>query len=114
MGRSWARPLATAGVALPLDPLLNHRMQIQIPPGPALYVAKALAVAISEHPRYAARLAGDQLILPKSIDIGIAVEVEAGIIVTGIVNLHHQRFSKQGKSYQKLLRAPRAQRLPKK
>jgi pyruvate/2-oxoglutarate dehydrogenase complex dihydrolipoamide acyltransferase (E2) component len=87
MRRSWARPLATAGVALPLDPLLDHRKQIEIPPGPALYVAKALAVAISEHPRYAARLAGDQLILPKSIDIGIAVEVEDGIIVPVIRRL---------------------------
>src|SRR5258708_27419121 len=40
MRRSWARPLATAGVALPLDPLLDHRNQIEIPPGPALSAAK--------------------------------------------------------------------------
>ena len=32
MRRSWARPLATAGVALPLEPLLDHRKQIEIPP----------------------------------------------------------------------------------
>src|SRR5260370_3554789 len=105
MRRSWARPLATAGVALPLDPLLNHRKQIQIPPVPALYVAKALAVAISEHPRYAARLAGDQLICPKSIDIVIAVEVEAGIIFPVLLNLDHQPISKLGKFYQDLVSA---------
>jgi pyruvate/2-oxoglutarate dehydrogenase complex dihydrolipoamide acyltransferase (E2) component len=112
MRRSWARPLATAGVALPLDPLLDHRKQIEIPPGPALYVAKALAVAISEHPRYAARLAGDQLILPKSIDIGIAVEVEDGIIVPVIRNLDQQPISKLGKVYQDLVSAARTRRLP--
>ena len=112
MRRSWARPLATAGVAFPLDPLLNHRKQIEIPPGPALYVAKALAVAISEHPTYAARLAGDKLVLPKSIDIGIAVEVEDGIIVPVIRNLDQQPISKLGKIYQELVSAARTRRLP--
>ena len=112
MRRSWARPLATAGIAFPLDPLLNHRKQMEVPPGPALYVAKALAVAISEHPTYAARLAGDKLILPKSIDIGIAVEVEDGIIVPVIRNLDQQPISKLGKLYQDLVSAARARRLP--
>jgi pyruvate/2-oxoglutarate dehydrogenase complex dihydrolipoamide acyltransferase (E2) component len=112
MRRSWARPLATAGVAFPLDPLLNHRKQIDVPPGPALYVAKALALAISEHPTYAARLAGDQLVLPKSIDIGIAVEVEDGIIVPVIRNLDQQPISKLGKVYQDLVSAARTRRLP--
>jgi pyruvate/2-oxoglutarate dehydrogenase complex dihydrolipoamide acyltransferase (E2) component len=112
MRRSWARPLATAGVAFPLDPLLNHRKQIDVPPGPALYVAKALALAISEHPTYAARLAGDQLVLPKSIDIGIAVEVEDGIIVPVIHNLDQQPISKLGKVYQDLVSAARTRRLP--
>jgi pyruvate/2-oxoglutarate dehydrogenase complex dihydrolipoamide acyltransferase (E2) component len=112
MRRSWARPLATAGVAFPLDPLLNHRKQIEVPPGPALYVAKALAVAISEHPTYAARLAGDKLVLPKSIDIGIAVEVEDGIIVPVIRNLDQQAISQLGKIYQELVSAARTRRLP--
>jgi pyruvate/2-oxoglutarate dehydrogenase complex dihydrolipoamide acyltransferase (E2) component len=112
MRRSWARPLATAGVAFPLDPVLNHRKQIEVAPGPALYVAKALAVAISEHPTYAARLAGDKLVLPKSIDIGIAVEVEDGIIVPVIRNLDQQPISKLGKIYQELVSAARTRRLP--
>jgi pyruvate/2-oxoglutarate dehydrogenase complex dihydrolipoamide acyltransferase (E2) component len=112
MRRSWARPLATAGVAFPLDPLLRHRKQADIPPGPALYVAKALAVAIAEHPTYAARLVGDQLILPKSIDIGIAVEVEDGIIVPVIRNLDQQPIFNLGKLYQDLVSAARTRRLP--
>jgi pyruvate/2-oxoglutarate dehydrogenase complex dihydrolipoamide acyltransferase (E2) component len=112
MRRSWARPLATAGVAFRLDPILAHRKQIDIPPGPALYVAKALAVAIAEHPAYAARLAGDQLILPQSIDIGIAVEVEDGIIVPVLRNLDQQPISELGKAYQDLVSAARTRRLP--
>jgi pyruvate/2-oxoglutarate dehydrogenase complex dihydrolipoamide acyltransferase (E2) component len=111
MRRSWARPLATAGVAFALDPILAHRKQIEIPPGPALYVAKALAVAIAEHPAYVARLAGDQLILPKSIDIGIAVEVEDGIIVPVLRRLDQQPISELGKTYQDLVNAARARRL---
>jgi pyruvate/2-oxoglutarate dehydrogenase complex dihydrolipoamide acyltransferase (E2) component len=112
MRRSWARPLATAGVAFPLESILAHRKAIEIRPGPALYVAKALAIAIAEHPAYAARLAGDQLILPKSIDIGIAVEVEDGIIVPVIRNLDQQAISQLGKVYQDLVSAARARRLP--
>jgi pyruvate/2-oxoglutarate dehydrogenase complex dihydrolipoamide acyltransferase (E2) component len=112
MRRSWARPLATAGVAFPLDPLMRHRKQVDIPPGPALYVAKALAVAIAEHPTYAARLVGDQLILPKSIDIGIAVEVEDGIIVPVIRDLDQQPIFSLGKVYQDLVSAARTRRLP--
>jgi pyruvate/2-oxoglutarate dehydrogenase complex dihydrolipoamide acyltransferase (E2) component len=111
MRRSWARPLATAGVAFALDPIVAHRKQIEIPPGPALYVAKALAVAIAEHPAYVARLAGDQLILPKSIDIGIAVEVEDGIIVPVIRRLDQLPISELGKTYRDLVSAARTRRL---
>ena len=112
MRRSWARPLATAGVAFPLESILTHRKGIEVPPGPALYVAKALAIAIAEHPAYAARLTGDQLILPKSIDIGIAVEVEDGIIVPVIRNLDQQPISELGQVYQDLVSAARTRRLP--
>jgi pyruvate/2-oxoglutarate dehydrogenase complex dihydrolipoamide acyltransferase (E2) component len=111
MRRSWARPLATAGVAFCLDPILSHRKGIDVAPGPALYVAKALAIAIAEHPRYAARIAGDQLVLPKSIDIGIAVEVEDGIIVPVLRQLDQQPVSQLGKKYQELVSTARTRRV---
>jgi pyruvate/2-oxoglutarate dehydrogenase complex dihydrolipoamide acyltransferase (E2) component len=111
MRRSWARPLATAGVAFCLEPILAHRKGIEVPPGPALYVAKALAIAIAEHPRYAARIAGDQLVLPKSIDIGIAVEVEDGIIVPVLRQLDRLPISQLGKSYQELVSTARTRRV---
>jgi pyruvate/2-oxoglutarate dehydrogenase complex dihydrolipoamide acyltransferase (E2) component len=111
MRRSWARPLATAGVAFCLEPILAHRKGIDVPPGPALYAAKALALAIAEHPRYAARIAGDQLVLPKSIDIGIAVEVEDGIIVPVLRELDRQSIAQLGKRYQELVSTARTRRV---
>ncbi|MBV8100202.1 MAG: E3 binding domain-containing protein, partial [Verrucomicrobia bacterium] len=50
MRRSWSRPLATIGVAFSVEPILTHRKQFKVPPGPALYVAKAIAVGLAENP----------------------------------------------------------------
>ena len=112
MRRSWSRPLATIGISFSLEPLLAHRKQFKTPPGPALYVAKAVAVALAETPKLAARLVGDQLVLPKSIDIGVAVEVEEGVVVPVLKGLDKEPLSELGEKYQKLLTAARARRLP--
>jgi pyruvate/2-oxoglutarate dehydrogenase complex dihydrolipoamide acyltransferase (E2) component len=112
MRRSWSRPLATIGVAFSLEPLLAHRKQFKTPPGPALYVAKALAIALAETPRLAARLVGDHLLLPKSIDIGVAVEVEEGVVVPVLKALDKEPLSELADKYQSLVSAARARRLP--
>jgi pyruvate/2-oxoglutarate dehydrogenase complex dihydrolipoamide acyltransferase (E2) component len=112
MRRSWTRPLATIGVAFSLEPLLAHRKQFKSPPGPALYVAKAVAIALAETPKLAARLVGDRLLLPKSIDIGIAVEVDDGVVVPVLKALDKEPLSGLGERYQALLNAARARRLP--
>jgi pyruvate/2-oxoglutarate dehydrogenase complex dihydrolipoamide acyltransferase (E2) component len=112
MRRSWSRPLATAGVAISLEPILVHRKGLQPSPGPALYVAKALATALDEHPQYAARIMGNKMVLPNSIDIGIAVEVEEGIMVPVIRKLNEKSLTDLAEDYQKLLEAAKARRLP--
>ena len=112
MRRSWSRPLATIGVAFSLEPLLAHRKQFKVPPGPALYLAKAIAVALAENPKLAARIVGDQLILPKSIDIGVAVEVDEGVVVPVLKNLDKEPLCELGEKYQQLVSAARARRLP--
>ena len=82
MRRSWARPLATVGRLVKLDALLAHRAAAADPkPGPALYAVRALGLALSEDRQSAARLVGNKLVVPKSIDIGCAVEVDEGIMV---------------------------------
>lgn len=112
MRRSWSRPLATIGVGFSLEALLAHRKQFKVPPGPALYVAKAVALALAENPKLAARIVGDQLVLPKSIDIGVAVEVEEGVVVPVLKSLDQQALSELGEKYQQLVTAARARRLP--
>jgi pyruvate/2-oxoglutarate dehydrogenase complex dihydrolipoamide acyltransferase (E2) component len=112
MRRSWSRPLATIGVGFSLEAILAHRKQFKVPPGPALYVAKAVALALAENPKLAARIVGEQLVLPKSIDIGVAVEVEEGVVVPVLKSLDKEPLSDLGEKYQQLVTAARARRLP--
>lgn len=112
MRRSWSRPLATIGVGVSLEAILAHRKQFKVPPGPALYVAKAVALALAENPKLAARIVGNQLVLPKSIDIGVAVEVEEGVVVPVLKSLDKEPLSELGEKYQQLVTAARARRLP--
>src|SRR5258708_13977014 len=112
MRRSWSRPLATIGVGFSLEAILAHRKQFKVPPGPALYVAKAVALALAENPKLAARIVGDQLVLPNSIDIGVAVEVEEGVVVPVLKSLDKESLSDLGEKYQQLVTAARARRLP--
>jgi pyruvate/2-oxoglutarate dehydrogenase complex dihydrolipoamide acyltransferase (E2) component len=112
MRRSWTRPLATLGVSISLEPILAHRKTLSPSPGPALYLAKALGVALSEYPQSAARLVGDKIILPSSIDIGVAVEVEDGVIVPVFTSLDKQPLAALPAQYKKFLQAAREKRLP--
>jgi pyruvate/2-oxoglutarate dehydrogenase complex dihydrolipoamide acyltransferase (E2) component len=112
MRRSWTRPLATLGVSISLEPILLHRKTLSPSPGPALYLAKALAIALSEYPQSAGRLVGDKIVLPGSIDIGVAVEVEDGVIVPVFANLDKQPLAELPAQYKKFLQAAKDKRLP--
>ena len=81
MRRSWTRPLSTIGSSVNLDPVLEDRQSRDPKPGPGLYVLRALALALSENPDAAAKLIGNRVVQSKSIDVGIAVEAEDGIMV---------------------------------
>jgi pyruvate/2-oxoglutarate dehydrogenase complex dihydrolipoamide acyltransferase (E2) component len=112
MRRSWTRPLATLGVSVSLEPILVHRKTLSPSPGPALYLAKAVAIALSESPQSAGLLVGDKIFLPNSIDIGVAVEVEDGIIVPVFASLDKQPLAELSAQYKKFLQAAREKRLP--
>ena len=112
MRRSWTRPLATLGVSVSLEPILAHRKTLSPSPGPALYVAKAVALALSEFPQSAGLLVGDKIFLPSSIDIGVAVEVEDGVVVPVFANLDKQLLAELPGQYKKFLQAAREKRLP--
>jgi len=112
MRRSWTRPLATLGVSVSLEPILAHRKTLSPSPGPALYVAKAVALALAEFPQSAGLLVGNKIFLPSSIDIGVAVEVEDGVVVPVFANLDKQPLAELPGQYKKFLQAAREKRLP--
>ena len=81
MRRSWTRPLATVGIPAVLDHVLEHRKNHSPKPGLTLYLLRALALALVENPTTAGYLIGDKVVHPRSFDIGVAVQVEDGVVV---------------------------------
>lgn len=81
MRRSWTRPLASAGRPVFMDPLIKHRQHSPHRPGITLYFARALALALAENPECAGYLVGENILSPRAIDIGIAVQVADGVMV---------------------------------
>lgn len=81
MRRSWTRPLATVGLPVTLDRVLAHRRDHSPKPGLTLYLLRAFALAVKENPTTAGYLIGDKVVHPRSFDIGVAVQVEDGVVV---------------------------------
>ena len=111
MRRSWTRPLATVGVAVNLDPVLQDRAGRDPKPGPALYALRALALALAEQPNAAARLIGGRAISSQSIDIGLAVEAGEGIMVPVIRNADKTSLADLTAKYAELVDLARRRRL---
>jgi pyruvate/2-oxoglutarate dehydrogenase complex dihydrolipoamide acyltransferase (E2) component len=111
MRRSWTRPLATVGVSVCLDPVLQDRQSRDPKPGPALYALRALAVALAEQPNAAARLIGGRAIGSQSIDIGVAVEAGEGIMVPVIRNADKTSLADLTTKYAELVDLARRRRL---
>lgn len=113
MRRSWSRPLATVGSPVQLDRLLEHRRSATPKPGPALYIVRALAIALAENTATAGRLVGSRIVHPDSIDIGFAVEVADGVLVPVIRDVDRKSLSSLVSAYNDLVELARARRLPK-
>jgi pyruvate/2-oxoglutarate dehydrogenase complex dihydrolipoamide acyltransferase (E2) component len=111
MRRSWTRPLATVGLSVCLDPVLEDRGKRDPKPGPALYVLRALALALGEQPEAAARLIGSRALRSKSIDIGVAVEAGEGIMVPVIRNADKTSLADLATSYNELVDLARRRRI---
>lgn len=112
MRRSWSRPLATVGSPVILDAILSHRKRADPKPGPALYVIRALALALAENTAVAGRLIGSRIVHPRAIDIGFAVEVEDGVLVPVLREVEKTPLVKLVPTYNKLVEQARARRLP--
>ena len=111
MRRSWTRPLATVGVSVCLDPVLENRKKRDPKPGPALYVVRALALALAKTPAAASRLIGGRALRSESIDIGVAVEAQDGIMVPVIRNADKTSLADLTSRYTELVDLARRRRV---
>ena len=117
MRRSWTRPLSTVGSSVNLDPILQDRQlragvaEGDPKPGPGLYATRALALALSENPNAAAKLIGNRVVQSNSIDVGVAVEAEDGIMVPVIRNAEKTSLADLVKKYQELVDLARKRRI---
>jgi len=112
MRRSWTRPIATVALPVTFDPLLRHRKTCNPKPGPALYVLRALAIALAENSAPAGRLIGNKIVHPPAIDIGFAVEVEEGVLVPVIRNAHERPLKDLVQRYDELIQLAHQRKLP--
>jgi pyruvate/2-oxoglutarate dehydrogenase complex dihydrolipoamide acyltransferase (E2) component len=111
MRRSWSRPLATIGSSVKLDAVLQDRQLREPKPGPALYAVRALALALAENPAAAAKLVGDRVVQASSIDVGVAVEAEDGIMVPIIRAADKTSLADLTSKYQELVDLARRRRI---
>lgn len=112
MRRSWTRPLATVGLPVCLDAVFAHRKRAEPKPGPALYALRALAIALAENSAPAGRLVGNKIVHPSSIDLGVAVEAEDGVLVPVIRKADQKRLLEMVEHYNRLIELAHQRRLP--
>ena len=111
MRRSWTRPLATVGLPVLLDHTLDHRRN-QVPrPGLTLYLLRAFALALTETPTTAGYLIGDKVVHPRSFDIGVAVQVEDGVVVPVVRKVDQKSLTDLISEYDDLVDRARRRRL---
>src|SRR6266704_864916 len=111
MRRSWSRPLATIGSSVCLEAVLQDRQSRDPKPGPALYVVRALALALAENPAAAAKLIGGRVVQSDSIDVGVAVEAEDGIMVPIIRAADKTSLADLAAKYKELVDLARQRRI---
>ena len=111
MRRSWTRPLSTIGSSVNLDPVLQDRQSRDPKPGPGLYALRALALALAENPNAAAKLIGNRVVQSTSIDVGIAVEAEDGIMVPVIRAADNTSLADLAAKYKELVDLARQRRI---
>jgi pyruvate/2-oxoglutarate dehydrogenase complex dihydrolipoamide acyltransferase (E2) component len=111
MRRSWTRPLSTIGSSVNLDPVLKDRQSRDSKPGPGLYALRALALALAKTPGSAAKLIGNRVVQSASIDVGIAVEAEDGIMVPVIRSADKTSLADLTTRYKELVDLARQRRI---
>lgn len=112
MRRSWTRPLATVGMAVPLGNLLAYRKTLNPKPGLTLFLLRAFGIALKEHPASAGFLVGQKIVHPKTYDIGVAVQVEDGVVVPVLRNVDQKSVAELSADYEHLVTQSRDKKVP--
>jgi pyruvate/2-oxoglutarate dehydrogenase complex dihydrolipoamide acyltransferase (E2) component len=94
-----------------MDPVIKHRKNHPKKPGMTLYFVRAFALAIAEHPECAGYLVGENIIMPKTIDIGIAVQVADGVMVPVLRRVNERTLDELIDDYNRLVALARSRRL---
>lgn len=113
MRRSWTRPLATVGMPVVLDKVLSHRREQNPKPGLTLYILRAFALALKEDPASAGYFIGENIVYPKSFDIGVAVQVADGVVVPVIRDADQKTVPELNAEYSELVAKARDRKLKK-
>jgi len=111
MRRSWTRPLSTIGSSVNLDPVLQDRKSHDPKPGLGLYALRALALALAEDPGAGAKFIGNRVVQSDSIDLGIAVEAEDGIMVPVVRSADKTSLGDLTIKYKELVELARQRRI---
>jgi pyruvate/2-oxoglutarate dehydrogenase complex dihydrolipoamide acyltransferase (E2) component len=111
MRRSWTRPLATVSRPVLLDRVLDHRRQQDPKPGLTLYVLRAFALALAEDPASAGFLIGERIVHPRAFDIGVAVQVEDGVVVPVLRKVDTLTLAELTNVYAEMVERARRRRL---
>jgi pyruvate/2-oxoglutarate dehydrogenase complex dihydrolipoamide acyltransferase (E2) component len=91
--------------------VLQDRQSRDPKPGPGLYALRALALALAETPGAAAKLIGNRVVQSNSIDVGIAVEAEDGIMVPVIRAAEKTSLADLATKYKELIDLARQRRI---
>ena len=113
MRRSWTRPLATVGMPVVLDKVLQHRREQSPKPGLTLYILRAFALALKDDPANAGFLIGENIVYPRAFDIGVAVQVADGVVVPVIRNADTKTVPELSAEYAELVDKARERKLGK-
>lgn len=74
-------------------------------------LAKVVARALAKHPMLAARWENDQIFMPESFDIGLAVDTEQGLLVPVIKDVGNLSLSAVARRSRELIESARSRRI---
>jgi pyruvate/2-oxoglutarate dehydrogenase complex dihydrolipoamide acyltransferase (E2) component len=112
MRRSSTRPLASVGRPVRLDALLDYRRSLDPKPPLTIFLLRAFGKALAEEPATAGYLIGEHIVHPRAFDLGVAVQVEDGVLVPVLRKVDTRTVEELMEEYLDLVRKARERRVP--